>query len=114
MMGDGVGDQSDPAFSCDLLHNLCLPDTRRPHEKNRPLPERWYQIMPVLVFLQVSLNGIQNLLLCSFDMHPYASSLSVNIASSKMSRMAHAGVRMSLLPSSIKTKAVSYAGICDG
>ena len=37
MMGDRIRHQADPALSCHLLHDLCLSDSRRPHQKDRPL-----------------------------------------------------------------------------
>ena len=49
MVCDRVGHKSDLHLLCDLLHDLCLADPRRSHEKDRPLPDGRDLIFPECV-----------------------------------------------------------------
>ena len=40
VVGNGIGNKSNPAFPCYLFHNLCLSDSRRAHKKDRSLSDR--------------------------------------------------------------------------
>ena len=39
VVGNGIGNKSNPAFPCYLFHNLCLSDSRRAHKKDRSLSD---------------------------------------------------------------------------
>ena len=50
VMCDGVGDETDTAFSGNLLHNLCFTDSGSADEKNGALPDGGNHIFSVFIF----------------------------------------------------------------
>ena len=69
VMRNGIGDQANLALLGNLLHNLRLPDSRRPHQQDRALADCRYHIVPIGVFFKICLYGIFNFLLRSFYVH---------------------------------------------
>ena len=69
MMGNGIGHQSDFAFSGNLFHNLRLSHPRRPQQKHGPLTDHRNFICSVFIFFQISFYGIFDLFLGSFNVH---------------------------------------------
>ena len=49
VMGDGIGYQPDPAFPGYLLHYLGLSHSGGTDKQHRPLPDGWYDILPILI-----------------------------------------------------------------
>ncbi len=54
MVGNGVRNQSPPYIPGNLLHDLCLADSRGANKKNRALGHNRYLILPVFIFQKVS------------------------------------------------------------
>ncbi len=50
MVRDRIGHQPDTAFLSHLFHDLCLADTRRTDQQNRPLADRWNFVLAVFIF----------------------------------------------------------------
>ena len=67
VVGDRVGDQADPQFLGDLLHDGGLADAGRSHEENGPLPLRRNFIGAGLVLVQVGPDGIDDFLFGFFN-----------------------------------------------
>ena len=65
----GVGHQGNLLLLGHLLHNGGLSHAGRPHEQQRPLPDRWEAILSLPVLLQIRPQGIADLFLCLLDVH---------------------------------------------
>ena len=68
-MGNGVGNQTHPAFPGNLLHDLGLAHTRRADEQQGPLADGWDGIAAQLVLGEIGLEGVFDLLFCALDIH---------------------------------------------
>ena len=69
MVRNGIGNQIDSTFSGDLLHNLGLSDSRRPHKKNGSLPYGRNLIISICILQKICLNGIFDFIFCPFNIH---------------------------------------------
>ena len=102
VVGDGVGHKPDPALSGDLFHDLRLTYARRAHEKDGPLPDSRYHVLPIGVLFQIGLYGVPDFLFGSFYIHavsPFSSGSLPDIFStssfSSTSLMAQGGTSLS-------------------
>ena len=79
MVGNGVRNQSHLTFPGNLLHDLCLADSRGANKKNRALGHNRYLILPVFIFQKVSFYCIAYFFLRSLDVHNIIFSSSLQI-----------------------------------
>ena len=68
-MCHGIGDQPDPQFGSDLLHNSSLAYSRRSHQKNRPLVFNCDLIFSVLILGEICDDRVLDLFFCILDIH---------------------------------------------
>ena len=69
VVGNGIGYQVDLTFPGDLLHDLCLSDSRRAHQQNGALPDGRNAVFSIGVLDQICLYSVLDLLFCSFNVH---------------------------------------------
>lgn len=78
VMGDRIRDQTDPALSGRLLHDLCFPDPRRPHQQDGTLADMGHHIITCRILFQIGFNGVLDLLFRPFNMHNLLPPVSVS------------------------------------
>ena len=66
--------QSHLTFCCNLLHNSCFTNSRRPHEKDGTLPYQWINILSPVVLFQIGSQSMDDLIFCFFYIHSYVLS----------------------------------------
>ena len=81
MVGNGVRNQSHLTFPGNLLHDLCLADSRGANKKNRALGHNRDLILPVFIFQKVGFYCIAYFFLRSLDVHNIIFSSSLQIGS---------------------------------
>ena len=69
MVGNGIGDQIDPALQGYLLHNGGLADAGRADHQDGPLPFDRNLICACFILFQIGFDGVDDFLLCLFDIH---------------------------------------------
>ena len=69
MMCDRICNQGYPTFSCRLLHDLSLSDSRCTKKKYRSLMNTRYHILSILIFHKIRFDRIHNFLFCLFNIH---------------------------------------------
>ena len=69
MVSDRICHQADAAFLRDLVHDLRFTDSRRSHQKDRPLTNSRDPVRAELILSQICLYGILDLLLSPFNIH---------------------------------------------
>ena len=74
VMGHGIAHKAQPHFVGDLLHDGGLAQTGRAQQKDRPLMHQRHPVAAKLVFLQIDLNGVFDLLFCTCYVHDSGSS----------------------------------------
>lgn len=73
-MGDGIGDKADITLSGNLLHDLCLADAGRSHQKDGTLPDFRNTVLTVFILVQISPDSIFDIFFCFLYIHGYQSS----------------------------------------
>ena len=66
---DGVGDEADVTFPGNLLHDLCLSDAGRAHQKDGTLADFRNPVLAEFVFVQIGPDGIFDIFLCFLYIH---------------------------------------------
>ncbi len=77
VMRDGIRNQADAACAGSLLHDSGFADARRAHEQNRALMHGRNQILSVLILCQICLDGSDNFLFCTQNIHNILASCQI-------------------------------------
>ena len=72
VVGNSISYKADLHLLRDLLHDLGLTDTRRPHEQHRPLPDGRDPVISQVILHKICFNGILYLLFCSLNIQMFS------------------------------------------